>query len=233
MAETVPAQPDKVVQPVIIRSWPKIIMMTPTLVIALICGIVTLIMGPPAVPPTGFEFIHAVNLVFLMVLFVNLILLLYDLSLRGFLIVLLSIAVIVLLLFLLDMKQGGVWEKITKALSLKVYANAAFYFVFVFVLCVNLLIAWVITRFHYWVIERNEIIIHNGFMHEQERHPTAAARFRLQVDDVVEYVLFGAGTLVFSFADDKTERVLTTVLRVRPKAKQLDLLLGRVAVSEQ
>src|SRR5690606_39047736 len=140
---------------------------------------------------------------------------------------------IVLVLFLVDLRGAGVWDRLGRALSLRVYANGAFYFLFAFVLLINLIIAWVITRFYYWKVERNEIIIHNGFMHEQERHPTSAARFRLQVDDVVEYALFGAGTLVFSFADDKTEHVLPTVLGVRTKARQLDLLLGRVAVTHQ
>lgn len=235
MSETRPTpDPETTVQPVVIRPWPKIIMMLPTLVMAIICGIVTAVTRsdmPKA--EEGFLFIHAVNLVFLLVLFVNLILLLYDLSLRGFLIVVLTLVVIVLLLFLLDIKKGGVWESLEKAVSLRVYANAAFYFVFALVLAVNLIVAWVITRFHYWVVERNEIIIHNGFMHEQQRHPTSTARFKLQIDDVIEYGLFGAGTLVFTFADDRSEHVLSTVLRVRSKAKQLDLLLGRVAVTEQ
>ncbi|MEP0844260.1 MAG: hypothetical protein HRF43_16290 [Phycisphaerae bacterium] len=234
MAENAPATPDAIVQPVVIRPWPKIIMMLPTLIVAVVCGVITVFAAKEAPADDGaFLFIHAVNLVFLLVLFVNLVLLLYDLSLRGFLIVMLTIAVIVLVLFLLNLKGFEVGRTLRRVLSLRVYANAAFYFVFAVVLFVNLVIAWVITRFHYWVVERNEIIIHNGFMHEQERHPTSTARFRLQIDDVVEYALFGAGKLVFTFTDDKTERVLPTILRVRPKAKQLDLLLGRVAVTEQ
>jgi hypothetical protein len=225
--------PDLTVQPVVIRPWPKIVMMIPSLVVALICGILMAIYPPPD-PKQGFNFlVHGVNLFFLCILFVNLILLLYDLSLRGFMIVILLMAVIVLILFLIDIKHPGVWKGIGEALSLRVYANAAFYFLFAFVLLINLIVAWVITRFHYWVVDHNEIIIHNGFMHEQERHPTSSARFRLQIDDVVEYMLFGAGTLVFNFNDDKSERVLPTVLRVRGKARQLDLLLGRVAVTEQ
>ncbi len=125
------------------------------------------------------------------------------------------------------------WRWLGKVISVRVYANAAFYFLLSFVLLVNIIIAWVITRFHYWVVDHNEIIIHNGFMHEQERHPTSTARFRLQIDDVIEYALFGAGTLVFSFSDDKTERTLSTVLGVRTRARQLDVLLGRIAVTEQ
>ena len=235
MSETQPApNPELTGQPVVIRSWPKIIMMLPTLVMAIICGIITA-MTRSEMPGAeeGFVAIHVVNLLFLLVLFVNLILLLYDLSLRGFLILVLTLIVIVLVLLLVDMKKGGVWEALEKAFSLRVYANAAFYFVFALVLAINLVVAWVITRFHYWKVERNEIIIHNGFMHEQQRHPTSSARFRLQIDDVIEYGLFGAGTLVFTFADDHSEHVLSTVLRVRSKARQLDLLLGRIAVTDQ
>lgn len=232
MSESKPASnPELAVEPLVIRSWPKIVMMLPTFVMALICGVITVFNNTE--PPNQFGFIHAVNLAFLLVLFANLILLLYDLNLRGFLIVVLALVVVALVLLLIDMKRGGIWATIEKAISLKVYANAAFYFLFALVLGLNLIIAWIITRFHYWVVERNEIIIHNGFMHEQQRHPTSSARFRLQIDDVIEYGLFGAGKLVFTFADDRSEHVLPTVLRVRSKARQLDLLLGRVAVTDQ
>ncbi len=232
MSESKPASnPELAVEPLVIRSWPKIVMMLPTFVMALICGVISVFNNTE--PRDQFGFIHAVNLAFLLVLFVNLILLLYDLNLRGFLIVVLALVVVALVLLLIDMKRGGIWATIGKAVSLKVYANAAFYFLFALVLGLNLIIAWIITRFHYWVVERNEIIIHNGFMHEQQRHPTSSARFRLQIDDVIEYGLFGAGKLVFTFADDRSEHVLPTVLRVRSKARQLDLLLGRVAVTDQ
>jgi hypothetical protein len=227
------ANPELTVRPVVIRSWPKIVMMVPTLIVALICGVVMAMKGMPD-PQRGFSFIyHGFCLLFLFVLLVNLVLLLYDLSLRGFSIVVLLIIVLGLILYLTQLKGYHVLEWLQKVLSLQVYANAAFYFLFAFVLLVNIIIAWVITRFHYWVVEHNEIIIHNGFMHEEERHPTSSARYRLQIDDVVEYGLFGAGTLVFTFADDKLERALPTVLGVRKKTKQLDLLLGRVAVVEQ
>jgi len=219
-------------KPVILRSWPKIVLMLPTMFMAIACGIVMSIYGLPA-SDVGFSSIHLINLVFLLVLAINLMLLLYDLSLRGFLIVALSIIALVLGLFLINQSRPGVFEAIGGALSVRVAANSAFYFLFAVVLLVNLIIAWIITRFHYWVVEHNEIIIHKGFMHEQERHPTSTARFTLEIDDVVEYALFGSGKLVFTFSDEKRSRELTTVLRIRSKAHQLDLLLGRMAVTRE
>lgn len=232
MADTAVAPPPKIDR-FIIRSWPKIILMLPTLFMALVCGV---IMSLNAAPPVDavFGWLHFVGLMFLLVLLVNLTLLLYDLSLRGFLIISLGILVFVLGIFLLNRYvEGGAWRAIGEALSVRVYANAAFYFTFAFVLVFNLAIAWVQTRFHFWVIERNEIIIHRGYMAEQERHPTAQARFKLVIDDVVEYGLLRSGKLVFFFGDDRSQHVLDTVLRVHSKAKVLDDLLGRVAVTEQ
>lgn len=219
-------------KPVILRSWPKIIMMLPTLVMAIITGFIMAMYGPPAWDQP-FNRIHLLNLVFLMVLALNLMLLLYDLSLRGFLIVALSLLAVVLGLFLINQARGGVFHAIGRALSVRVLANSAFYFLFSIVLLINMVIAWVITRFHYWVVDHNEIIIHTGFMHEQERHPTSTARFTLEIDDVLEYALFGSGKLVFTFTDEKRARELPTVLRVRGKAHQLDLLLGRMAVTHE
>jgi len=188
--------------------------------------------GVPA-STDGFGKIHLINLIFLFVLAINLMLLLYDLTLRSFLIVALSIAVVILILYLMDIQKGGVWDAIRRALSIRVAANSAFYSLFAIILAFNMVIAWIITRFHYWIVDHNEIIIHHGFMHEQERHPTNTARFTLEIDDIIEYALFGSGKLVFTFSDDNKQRELPTVMRVRKKAQQLDLLLGRVAVTQQ
>jgi len=158
--------------------------------------------------------------------------LLYDLNLRGFLIVALLIVALVLALFLLN-REGKVWQAIGRGLSVRAFANSAFYFVFALVLLFNLFVAWVITRFNYWQVEHNEIIIHKGFMQEQERHPTAQARFKLVIEDIVEYGILGAGRLVFFFGDDESEHELATVLFVHKKAKKLDELLGRMAVVQQ
>jgi hypothetical protein len=217
--------------PIIIRSWPKIIMMWPVLLVSLVCGVLTTVY--PAPNPEKFETLHLVTLIFLVILAVNLMLLLYDLDLWGFLVLVLIMAVLVLALFLIDYHRGDVWQKIGKALSLRVYANGAFYFVFSLILIINLLIAWVITRFNYWRIEHNEIIIHRGFMHEQERHPTTQARFTLVIDDIVEYAILGAGKLVFTFGDSNKQHELTTVPFAHRKAAQLDVLLGRMAVTSQ
>ncbi|MBI4581343.1 MAG: hypothetical protein HY718_16700 [Planctomycetes bacterium] len=222
-------------EPVILRSWPKIIMMVPTLIMAVICGLLMALFFAEAPPPAAeFTRAHYVGLFFLLVLAINMTLLLYDLSLRGFIIVALFIIAVILGLFLLNQHvHGKVWTTLGRALSLRVWANSAFYFTLALVLLINLGIAWVITRFNYWKVENNEIIIHQGFMHEQERHPTAQARFTLVIEDIVEYGLMGSGKLVFYFGDDSSQHELTTVLFVHRKAKALDELLGRVAVVEK
>lgn len=218
---------------VVLRSWPKIVLMIPTLIAALICGGIMHVKGTPT-EDAAFGFTHLVNLLFLLVLMVNLTVLLYDLNLRGFIIICLLILVVVLAIFLLNHSlQGGAWQAIGKALSVRVFANSSFYFLLSLVLLLNLSIAWVITRFHYWVVERNEIIIYKGFMSEQERHPTAQARFKLVVDDVVEYALLHSGRLVFFFGDSDTQVDLPNVLGIRRKAKILDELLGRIAVTQR
>lgn len=222
-------QPAPRVQRIVIRSWPKIVLMVPTLVTAIVCGILMGLYGEPE-PKADFGIVHLAGLAFLLMLLLNLTVLLYDLSLRGFMIVVLLLAVLILAIFLIGTRHQGIWQSIANALSVKVYANAAFYFLFAVVLLLNLAIAFVMTRFHYWQIENNEIIIHHGFMSEQERHPTAQARFKLVIEDVVEYALMGSGKLVFYFGDDKSEHELTTVPFVHRKAKMLDELLGRIAV---
>jgi hypothetical protein len=194
---------------------------------SLACGIA---MQFYTVPTDGsFAGVHLWGLLFLLVLAINLTVILYDLSLRGFLIVVLLFIALGLGLSLIS-EEWGVWQAIGRALSVRVFANSAFYFMLCVVLWFNFAIAWVITRFNYWKIEHNEIIIHRGFLQEQERHPTAQARFTLVIDDIVEYAIMGSGKLVFYFGDDDSEHELSTVLFAHRKAKRLDYLLGRVAV---
>lgn len=212
----------------IIRSWPKIILMLPTLFMSLICGVAMLVHDNTQ-EVNQFGTVHVWGIVFLAVLAINLTMLLYDLNLRGFIVVALLIIVLFLVMVLLN-NQENLWKILGKVFSVRVFANSAFYFTFAVVLLFNLAIAWVITRFNYWRVEHNEIIIHRGFMHEQERHPTAHARFKLVIEDIVEYGLLGCGTLVFTFSDDQTTHELRTVLFAHSKAKKLDELLGRIAV---
>jgi len=226
----------KPVDSLVIRPWPKIILMLPTLFAAFICGILMAWYQMPTADAqaTFGATQHYIGLFFLFVLAINLTMLLYDLSLRGFILVALLIAVMVLVLALINRSSGtSVWAIIGRFLSVKVVANDRFYFLFAMVLLFNLGIAWIITRFNYWKIEHNEIIIHKGFMHEQERHPTAQARFTLVIDDVVEYAILGTGRLVFHFGDNKTQHELSTVLFVHRKAKRLDELLGRISVTTE
>ncbi len=214
-------------EPIVLRSWPKIVLMLPTFFVSIICGILMLFFGNE--PASGFSAANVTGLVFLLVLAVNLTIILYDLSLRGFLMVLLVFIVAILSLVLLN-QHTHVLHFFGRILSIQIFANTAFYIMFAFVLWINLAVAWVITRFNYWKVENNEIIIHRGFMQEQERHPTAQARFKLVIDDVVEYAILGTGKLVFYFGEKETERELPNVLFVHSKAKRLDILLGRVAV---
>jgi hypothetical protein len=227
---SIPPRPE-VRESVILRSWPKIVMMWPTLLLSLACAIV-MSMYSDLDPKQSFGLVHLLNLVFLLVLAFNLMLILYDLDLRGFLVLVMVLAVMVMLVFMIDYRRPQTWEKIGRLFSIRVWANSAFYSLFSIVLIINLVIAWVITRFNYWKVEHNEIIIHRGFMHEQERHPTAQARFTLVVDDIVEYAILGAGKLVFTFADDSTKHELTTVPFAHSQARKLDLLLGRLAVTQ-
>lgn len=204
--------------------------MLPTFFAAILCGIIMAVHGMPSAD-ADFGGIHFVGLVFLLVLALNLTMLLYDLSLRGFLMVALLIIVVVLGLYVLNhSREGRLWERVGDAMKWRIVANAAFYFTFALVLLFNLAIAWIITRFNYWKVEHNEIVIHRGFLQEQERHPTAQARFKLVIEDIVEYGILGCGKLVFYFGDSQTTEELTTVLFVHRKARRLDDLLGRVAV---
>lgn len=222
------------IESLVIRSWPKIVLMLPTLFASIVCCIIMGISGPVN-PEREFGGIHYVGLAFLIILGINLTMLLYDLSPKGFILVALLITVLLLTLALINPGAGGtsIWTTLGRHLSVRVVANSAFYFIFSLVLLFNLAIAWVITRFNYWKVEHNEIIIHKGFMHEQERHPTAQARFKLVIEDIVEYGILGSGKIVFYFADDNSHHDLPTVLFVHRKAKQLDELLGRISVTTE
>jgi hypothetical protein len=110
------------------------------------------------------------------------------------------------------------------ALSPSFYYCLGVYFVAVFIG------VYILSRFNYWEIKSNEILHKEGFLGDVRRFPSPNLRMSKEISDVFEFLLLGAGRIVFSPASEKQSIVLDHVLRVNHVEKRIQDLLSSLSV---
>lgn len=232
-----------------IRPWPKTIMMAPTLVAALVC-LVVLLIGRPNLqseldrlaangqaaaaaatqegPTLGLY--RNVGLVFMCILAVNLLVIFYDIRTTAGLVIL-AMTLALVFLFLLLNNHMAILPFLRDALYwLAPIMDIKFYLFLALVLAVLFFIAYIATRLYYWEVRPNEVIIYSGLLEKQDRLPTQGVHCEWQIDDILEYFLLGAGSLVFTFPGRPKPEILHNVLRVQRKRRELAEVLGVIRV---
>ena len=173
---------------------------------------------------------NVLGLIFLGVLFFNLMILAIDFPrFTIFAILLLSTTVLFFLLWL------GMFVRILEPLehlfqSVYVFGNSQFYFIFSLVLLTVYVVIFVSRWLDYWEIYPNEILHHHGPLSDLERYPTLNLKFDKEIPDVFEHLMFGAGRLILHVADERKAIVLDTVLHVSHKEDALKKLMSRLEV---
>ena len=173
---------------------------------------------------------NVLGLLFLTVLFLNLMILAVDFPrFTIFALVLLATTILFFLLWL------GMFVRILEPLErlfqhVYVYANNQFYFM-VMVLLMAIYGLILVTRWlDYWEILPNEILHHHGPLSDLERFPTLNLKFDKEIPDVFEHFMFGAGRLILHVPNEHRAIVLDTVLHVSHKEEALKKLMSRLEV---
>lgn len=219
------------VDQVIIRPWPKVILLYPTALCAFLCGLIQAF-SKGEVPAAADMFfgMKALGLVFLTVFALNLMVFSFEFSrLKSLTIGLGALAVVFLCLWL-----GEKWpvveylrdfiKKREFALSTQFYLGLFFYLLFVFVgVVIN-------TRFNYYEIKHNEILHHTGFLGQVKRFPSPNLKMTKEINDVFEYVLLRSGRMILFPASEREAIVLENVLNVNAKERDVHELLSSLAV---
>ena len=219
------------VDEVIIRPWPKVILLYPTAISALVCGLIQAFgRGEAPTAPDTFYGVNALGLAFFIVFALNLLVFSFEFSrLKSLTIALAGLAVVFLCLWLGEKWPVVEWirEFIKErrfALSTQLYLGLFIYFLGIFVgVFIN-------TRFNYYEIKHNEILHHTGFLGHVKRFPSPNLKMTKEINDVFEYVLLRSGRMILFPATEREAIVLENVLNVNAKEKDVHELLSSLAV---
>jgi hypothetical protein len=212
---------------IVIRTYPKIVYLYPTVVAAIIAAIWT-----GASMGTSGD-VDSVGLgpgrVFIAIYIFNMLVLAFDFSRKGFTAVVLTVA-LMLTFGLLIAPKVPVFRWLEQFLEIFVLrAHPHFYLAIAFTLLIMIGSVVVTSRYTFWEIRHNEIIHYQGFMADVERFPAPGLRFKKQIPDVFEYVLLRAGTIILMPAQGEKQEI-QNVPNVNVIERKLDGLLGTIQV---
>lgn len=110
-----------------------------------------------------------------------------------------------------------------------------FYAMMAAVLAVLMLMAFVTTRFNYWVLSPNQLTHKHGILGDERHYPTIQMSVEKEIPDVFEFLLFGSGRLIFkpgTGQDQHKSLVVDNVFRVNNLEKKVREFLGIIKVDE-
>jgi hypothetical protein len=215
------------VESVIIRPWPKVIFLYPTLVTAAVFFLLSWLGVTVAEEASGSRILGNT---FMLVLLLNLLVFSFDFSRIKSITILISIVTVFLLIGWLDTSYDvtGFLGRLFGAIDIRM--NTAFYGFFAGGLGILLAIVWINSRFHYYEVNAREILHHHGYLGDIQRWSTEGLEMNKEIYDVAEYILLRSGRLIFHPATSKKAVVLDNVAGVNRIEKQINDLLSVVAV---
>ncbi|QDT64516.1 hypothetical protein [Calycomorphotria hydatis] len=232
MSESAPATSDSATRSgsssdnkIYLVSYPKVILMYPTLIAALAAAIYTMVRGENTADT------ELVSIVFLGVFTINFIVLAFDFPRTTSLTLLfLGAAVVMGFVLLFKMKPDllPVIGDIIK--SIKPYADSQFYLCLFTILTVIFILVFLSVQFDYWEVRPNELLHHHGFLSNLKRYPTRNIRIEKEITDVFEYLLLRSGRLIIYAENEQRAIVLDNVPWIGSKEDKITKLLGALQV---
>lgn len=212
-------------------SYPKIVFLYPTFVMALLTGI-AMSFAIKDYPDATKEFQKGMSLAFLCILGVNLVVLSLDFPRTTSLTLFFLAVAIVLGGVLLFTFYPNLLPSFLGVLgSLRPVANAQFFYLIAGILGVIYLIVLVSVQFDYWEVRPNELLHHHGFLSNLERFPAQNIRVEKEITDIFEYVLLRSGRLILTAQGSARPIVLENVLFIGQKEQALTKMLAALQVS--
>ena len=226
---------------VIIRPWPKVVFLYPTLVCALVCWfaqmlgggeVVTVVQTVDGVVQNVQHQIgsRALGNTFLAVFFLNILVFAFDFSRIKSITLIVVIVAALLALGWADATwgiAGGIQDVlggIDARMSTQFYGLTAG---FLLIVCLIVLIN---TRFNYYEVNHREILHHHGYLGDITRMPTTGLRLNKEIYDLFEFLLLRSGRLVFYPSTSREAIVIDNVIGVNKVEDRIKDLLSVVAV---
>ena len=224
MTDQLPAEKDSA-KSIILVSYPKIVILYPTYIAAIIAGVVSLFLAD------GSPYEQGVGTLFLAITGINLVVLAFDFPRTTSLNLFFVFLVIIMGTVLTSIYVPGLLEGLGGILKrIDPRANATFYFGLVTVLSLLYIAMMVNIRFDYWEVRPNELLHHHGVLSNLERYSAPNLRISKEIDDVFEYLLLGSGRLIIHPSNEPRAFILETVLRIDKKEQAITKMLGALQV---
>lgn len=207
-------------------SYPKIVFLYPTFLMAIIAGIYMLIAGNEQRSDT-----QMLSLIFLLVLAINLVVLSFNFP-RGTSLTLFffCIAVGIGLWFLFHSKPDLLPVVGDFIKSLKPFATSTFFLTFASLIGLVYIGVVISVQFDYWEVRPNELLHHHGLLSDLERFSAPHLRIDKEINDVFEYILLRAGRLILHPSNERRAIILENVFFINRKEEQITRMLGALQV---
>ena len=213
-------------KPIILISYPKIVLLYPTFIAAILAGILTIVLGETS------HHCQTIGVLFLGIMSANVVVLAFDFPRTTSLNLFFVGVVLVLGTLLGSIYFPDVLPEVSKVLRrIDPRANATFYFCFVAMLSLIYVAVLVNVRFDYWEVRPNELLHHHGFLSSVERYPAPNVRISKEITDVFEYMLLKSGRLIIHPSNEPHTYVLDNVLNINAKETAITKMLGSLQVS--
>ena len=212
---------------VLIRPWPKVVFLYPTLAFSLVGWVSTLLTGAPDAAGTG----GAMGLIWCIIFSFNLLIFAFDFS-RIKSITLFVTAIALIFVGLWANQNWGFlgWFKDVLG-GLDIQMNGQFYAFFSIFFCFMFLLVFINTRFNYYEVNRNEILHHHGYLGDIVRTPTTSMNMQKEIYDLMEYLLLRSGRLIFYPATKRDAIVIDNVVNISKIETKVKNLLSSVSVA--
>lgn len=213
---------------VVIRPYPSIVYLYPTMLTALVCAAFGLIFRGDTVPGDAGAVLHPIEFqpklfgfLFLSVLAFNMCVLAFDFTRATFVALVFFFGFIGVGGWLLESQFGTLSAIAGFFGQFLFFANPEFYFGVFLVFAVIFAAVFVQTRFDYWELQHNELIHHRGIVGDIERFSAQYLRWSKEIPDVFEYCLLLSGRLVMDVRERERPIVLNHVLNINRLEQQM------------
>ena len=209
---------------VLLVSYPKIVFLYPTLLVAALAAIVTAVSDSETASTL-------MAWLFLFVLGTNAIVISFDFPRSTSLTMFFIIAAIGLALALVSIYAPNMIPFLTDNIKrIHPEANAAFYTIVAVTLGLIYTFVLINRKFDYWEVKPNELLHHHGLMSDLERFSAPSLKMDKEINDLFEYLLLRSGRLILHPSNSPRAIVLENVLNISKKEQEITRMLSALQV---
>jgi len=213
--------------PVFLVSYPKIVFLYPTVLVALFGAIYMWVKGNDP----GADYATLPAKIFLITLMVNLVVVSFDFPRTTSLTWFFAIVTVCGGLWMLFHINTDLAPLVTAQLAkITPRANAMFYFIFTLSMLFLFTCVILSRRFDYWEVRGNELLHHHGVLSDLERFSAPNLRIDKEINDLFEYMLLRSGRLIIHPSQQRRAIVLENVMFINQKEDRITKMLGALQV---